>query len=186
MQYVQGRWQCIQGSSMRRDSWCLRKLIRQQGENYFIVWEKTILRSFDPANGIKDLELIYRLQLEQIILNLVGGIVFLLETLHPQWMSLHRRHESLIEPLYLIGMWLSEGSKNKRHKDTCLNEIELCFQMSLPTPNSIMNIIGRRCIQFRNQQTCKSFDNHNQIKGGLIGIWFQLMFHHRHASATQI
>ena len=35
------------------------------------------------------------------------------------------------------------GSKNRHHKDACLKEIGIHFQISLTTPHAVVNMIGR-------------------------------------------
>ena len=75
--------------------------------------------------------------------------------------------------LYLIGV---RGSKNtntvKSHASIRLDYA--CFHIVITTPHSIVNTHNweDRCISLRNQQTC-TFDNHNEIEGGLF---FHLVF----------
>jgi hypothetical protein len=65
----------------------------------------------------------------------------------------------LIGHLHLIGVWLGEDQNNKHRKEPCFRETGLRFHLLLTTLDLIANVIGRLCVQSKNQQTCTS-DNH--------------------------
>ena len=90
----------------------------------------------------------------------------------------------LIRSLYLINTWFGE---DQRANDTCVKEIGLCHQLLMTVIHSIVNTIWENLyIHIRSQQTC-TFNNHNQIRGGLIFNLVLHVFNHRCASgATRV
>ena len=60
------------------------------------------------------------------------------------------------------GYAIQWGSKSRHHKDVCLKEIGLRFQLSKTTLHSTINIVERTYV------STQEINNHKQIKGGLI------------------
>lgn len=58
----------------------------------------------------------------------------------------------------LVGLWFGEDQKTNTLRKHMLKKDAICLQISLPTPHSVVNTIGRTyiCIQSRIHQTCTS------------------------------